>query len=335
MKITYIFLHNFRCTGNALNLAIGHYFRQDHIKLGRWGNRDVSYPELLELCKQQPSFVLGHNVFGLHQKLGYACRYFVNFREPIARLVSGFAGWSGVAGQDIRSYYAEHEERSNGMTYRLLGYGMLNGKPYDFKRQEAINAYPHIDEALFAQVQENFNEWVDGIFVSERFEESLLNFENKLSLPNLVYPQGLTFNQNKTSFKPEHFPQSVLDDLRALNEWDEQLYNLANERLDRELSDRDETFFEQVRLRKILTDMLKVPGQDLVEGQLMLKKLQAGLNNLHYLGMHEELAQVLALFLASPTISKTGAGEIVDQVKSFLSVSQYETLKRIVTEKIE
>ncbi len=336
MKTTYIFLHNFRCSGNSINLAIRNYFMGDHVKLGVVKEQVVSHSALLESCRiKQPKFILGHNVFGLHKQFDFPCRYFVNFRDPIDRLVSGFATWSKVQYQDIIQYYQDHEERSNGMTYRMLGFGKNpdTGRWYDFHNNSSLKHLPQIDDSLFSEALENLNREVDAALISEHYCQSLVNFERQLSLPPLVCPQGMTFNQNKTFVETKHFSKQIIDILEEENRWDRQLYNEAVKLLNRQVSEQDDSFLDDVRIRQILDSMMKIKGTDVLDDQLVINKLKMGINTLLHLGMKQELVAVIDLFISSVSINQATARSIIELLNNVLDKDDLGRLTNTLTQK--
>ena len=326
-KTTYIFLHNFRCTGNALNLALRNYFMHDHVKLGVVNEKVYSHDEIVKQARaRQPQFILGHNVFGLHRRFDFPCRYFVNLRDPVERLISGFVTWSKVQGQSLHDYYQTHEEQSNGMTYRLLGFGKRDQNLVDFNSDKAITAYPDLNETLFQQAKDNLDEYVDVILLSELFTESVANMEHRLQLPALVCPQGIYFNQSKTFINAKHFPLREIDQLRENNRWDYELYQYAKTKLQAQLAQHDSTFWEAVRIRQLLTAMMKEPGVDVVDGTQVVTKLQNGLNTLLYLGMGKDLVPVISLFINSISIDIHAARQIVKALTNILAPNEMEKL---------
>lgn len=334
-KTTHIFLHNFRCTGNSLNLALRNYFMHDHVKYGQVNDKTFTYDEVVTLArKRQPKFILGHNSFGLHRQFDFPCRYFVNFRDPVERLVSGFVTWTKVGGQNIEEYYRDHLERSNGMTYRLLGFGKRDQQLYDFNLDQPIESLPEIDDTLFQQAIDNLSEFADVILVSEMFSESIVNMEETLQLPDLVCPQGIFYNQSKTFISAKHFPSTILEELRDANQWDYKLYDHAKQRLQSMLAERDDAFWEKVRIRKLMTDMMKEPHLDVVDGTMIVNKLQNGLNALLGLGRYDDVVPVVSLFINSVTVDIKAAQNIVQALRGTVKPDGIKTLQGVLEGKI-
>jgi hypothetical protein len=169
--------------------------------------------------------------FGLHEYLPEPSTYITMFRNPTARVVSGY-------------YFA----RNNPVHYM---YKPIHSKNLDLERfvsagitTETDNGQlrlltGHIDDIeiggctrqLLDHAKNILSKYFTVVGSSERFDESLLLMKRKLGWNRLPVYQ----KRNVGAPRPPELPKQVLNTIRKHNELDYELYEWASERLQQEL----------------------------------------------------------------------------------------------------
>lgn len=315
-----IFLHNFRCSGNTINMYFVQQTKTPIFKLGTHHDRVLTYGDFLQAGRQGGAqFYLGHFVYGAHRHLSGPARYFTNIRKPLARMVSGYLAFSDFQ-QPLLPWLETHFEADNGMTKRLAGIGVSpedGVTPYDYIEDRPLPADFAVDEAVYERAARTLDACA-GVIIQERFSESLVMFERNAGLNPLVCVSAMHFNR---SLSLPLTAKTVPDDVRALmatkSAFDERLYARANARLDGYLAEQTADFHNDVRLRSILRQMLfETPNtQGFLPAENVGQLLGKGLDLLVRAGAHEDVIGLCALLRHDPHSSPAFLGNL----KGFLA----------------
>lgn len=333
MEKKLIFLHNSRCTGNSLDTYIVEAFGYGDkvIKSGEAGKDFHDYPYILEnINNPNVRFVLGHNVFGLHRHVQDDFEYFTNVRDPVKRLISGYSAWVGEQGKTITDWLNHQSfELNNGIVKRLCGYGKLNNRVYDFTRDRYVEDILVPDESFLEKAIRNIEKYHGTILFTEMFIESLLLFEERYGLLPLFSLTKNYYNQSKLKLAEDEVDPAVVEYIRENNHLDYQLYDYLKGNFIREIASRPKEFHERVRIRKILSSMLKVPGKDILSGRNFEEAFYRGVNKLLFFGMIDELVEILKLIIAKNNVTRPLSENIIHSVSAAIPKESIEELIHI------
>jgi len=315
-----IFLQNTRSAGNSLHTYLLETCGDKVIKFGVGvGGRLYDYSYILEnINNQNVRFIFGHNVFGLHRHVKGDFEYFTSLRDPVKRLISGYSAWNEERGKTITEWLNQSFELNNGCVKRLCGYGLLDNRVYDFTNDSYIDYKLVLNEGHLETAIQNIERYHGAILFAEMFVESLLLFEEKYGLPPLFSLSMNYYNQTKMKLNEDEVDPKVLEYIRENNRLDYRLYNYFREKLSREIASRSKEFHDRVRIRKILSSMLKIPGKDQLSIQELNERITAGAQKLVFFGMIDEFVEILKLIISKNNMSGHSSKSLIGAVSPFI-----------------
>ncbi|MGB0750082.1 MAG: hypothetical protein ACPGO3_15180, partial [Magnetospiraceae bacterium] len=300
---------------NTLNAIITeNTAREDWFKIGGVNDDFFVFDDFLADCAQaKRRFYLGHFCYGVHRHIPGDAVYFTNIRHPVPRLLSGYYGWRKSPDQDVRDYLQDHWEFDNGITKRLCGIGPREPESavYDFAENLPLNSAPVVNAEMFARAEARMKTEMAFVFVQEIFVESLVLFENRFGLPPLFSFSRAHWNQ--TEQQTVHRPDPALDAwILAQNPYDLALYEQARETLAAEIAALGEDQQRRIAVRKILDQMLRVPGQSFLASDAIKNAITGGLERLLNANRVRDFLDVICLMAAYPDLPP-GFGDILIQ----------------------
>lgn len=315
-----IFLQNTRCAGNSLHHYLLETYGDKVIKFGIGvGEQFYNYSYIVKnINNPNVRFVCGHNVFGLHRHVKGDFEYFTSLRDPVKRLISGYSTWNTELGKTITEWLDQSFELNNGFVKRLCGYGLFNDRVYDFTNDSYINDKLVLNKGHLETAIQNIEKYHGTILFSEIFIESLLLFEEKYDLSPLFSLSKNYYNQTKMKLSEDEVDPNVIEYIRENNRLDYQLYNYFKEKISKEIASRPKEFHDRVRIRTILSSMLKVPGKDELSIQELNERITAGAQKLVFFGMIDEFVETLKLIISKNNESGYSSEHLIQAVSPFI-----------------
>jgi hypothetical protein len=207
---------------NLLERNYGAAYQHGGLQKGEDRLPDESqYPEVAKKLATKAGFG-AHMPYGLHAAINRPCIYMSFLREPLARTVSHYnfliRNRPDLASQSIIQFFQEGNPSRREMQTRFLA------------GRDAMSK-DEIGEAELEAAKRTLRENIDLLGIVERFDESILYIQQKLSWPAPYYLKAnqsqRVLGEKTVSFKnlsPEE--QSYI---REINHYDSQLYAYACE----------------------------------------------------------------------------------------------------------
>jgi len=296
-----VFLHNWRCAGNAISMAFLAHFGDQCFKLGSIKGRENSYKDFLESADGDIRFYLGHFAYGVHERIQGEVRYITNIRFPYERLISGYNKWGSG---NLEDWLSTEPEADNGMTRRLAGIGSRDeyGTPsYDFVEDRDLGKGFRCNREAFERACATLNKCRSVVLV-DKFVESFLLLEERLNLRPLILCQGVNFNKAPHGvITYDVLPPGIKDAMAKRSKYDVKLYGMALARIENELSNCDEDFFEAVRIRRLLHKIMEIDPSEPTSEQAA-KRVIYGVKSLFGSGLKDDALKVHFLTTLDPII---------------------------------
>jgi Galactose-3-O-sulfotransferase len=229
-----IFLHIPKAAGSTLLRILDRYYNKDSIFEIVGSRLKATVAEFTSLPAARRAEIMllrGHMPFGLHEYLPQPSTYITMFRDPTARVVSGYH----FARTHSAHYLHEPINGGNLDIERFVSTGLTTET--DNGQLRLLTG--HIDDIeiggctsqLLDQAKSILSKHFAVVGLSERFDESLLLIKRKLGWNRLP----LYLKRNVAKRRPPELPKHVLNTIRKHNELDYELYQWASERLQHEL----------------------------------------------------------------------------------------------------
>jgi hypothetical protein len=190
-----------------------------HIPAGRPERPDRWFDETSARELEKIELVMGHAIYGAHEQIPGSCRYFTVLRHPIRRVVSLYyyikSGWpdSAVASMSLEAFLESNHRAA---------------RPNDQVRFVSGLAPEESPSKALRRAKHNLKEEFAAFGLTERFDESLLLFREKLGWARP--PVYVSSNVNRERPTVEELPSDTVDAVRSHNELDLELYRFASER---------------------------------------------------------------------------------------------------------
>lgn len=193
-----------------------------------------SIEELSSFDEDQKSIIRllrGHLTLGLDKLFKEKCTYITYLRDPIDLFISSFFYIKRVkehnyyelvnSMQDINEFieFRKHNNQDNLQTRHLAGIATnMKKSPIRFDIE---------GDKYFELAKNNLMEKIEYVFVTEKFNESLIFLKNRLGLENISY---LSANVTKNRLSKSDISVESINRIRAISQYDIELYNLALEK---------------------------------------------------------------------------------------------------------
>jgi hypothetical protein len=233
-----IFLHIPKAAGSTLLRILDRYYDKDSIfdiVGSRLKETTAEFTSLPAARRAEITLLRGHMPFGLHQYLSEPTTYITMFRNPTARVVSGY-----YFARNNRAHYMHEPIHSKNLDLERY---VSTGITTETDNGQLRLLTGHIDDIeiggctrqLLDQAKNILRKYFMVVGSSERFDESLLLMKRKLGWNRLPVYQ----KRNVGAPRPPELPKQVLDTIRKHNELDCELYEWASDRLQQELQRED------------------------------------------------------------------------------------------------
>lgn len=239
-----IFLHMPKAAGVTLRSIIDRqYPRRVIYKL--YGPQAMidKFINLPEQTRSQIRVLQGHVPFGLHKQMTVPVNYITMLREPVERVIS--------------LYYWIIETRADTLYQLVKGMSLSNFAASGFAitsnyQTRLISGLMNDSEEALVAAKYNLG-LPDTIFgLTERFDESLILFKNRLGWKSVVYAK-----RNVTRSRPKR--QEVSDEVIRLienhNSLDIELYKFAKRRFDEVIRKQGPSLQNEVRNLQRLSEI--------------------------------------------------------------------------------
>jgi hypothetical protein len=204
----------------------------------------------------------GHFSYGIHEELPKPARYITLLRDPVDRVLSTYFFFIKTLGSDdvtiedfVRKGRQEDARLHIGWTdnvqVRMLA--AHGGKPVRVPIGECTRDM--LELAMDRIASESF--LLAG--VTERFDESILLLKEMLGWHNAYYARFHTSNVRR---EPRNLPEGTREMIESYNSLDRELYDYANERLDKGIQKSGASFareFETFRSTNRTYDAIMRP----------------------------------------------------------------------------
>lgn len=205
-----------------------HFVRnpQELDAFGQW------YDSLPPRIRHHLPFIYGHMMFqyDIERFLNRPCRYFTFVRDPVERTLSHYyfylrATNTADAPRVSLEAFAHRGDMKNYQTRWLTSAAGFQGSP----QQMLEAAIDNLENRFFF------------VGITERFDESILMLQNLLHWKTPYY-----FKVNEAKMRPrrDQIPPETLEQIKACNTLDQQLYEYALKRFNTCLSQQDPDFFK-------------------------------------------------------------------------------------------
>lgn len=302
-KNTLAFLGNGRSAGNMLSETVayrlfheGHQFKRFHFG----GIENQKYADLIKRdCESQFWALFGHLVFGVDRLLGRELDYFMNLRETGDRLASKARQW--VGNKEPEAFIRDDWDCDNGITKRLSGYYEEDGHVYDMMSKEALPICVEREfvttEEVYQRALENKNK-VPVVLIKERMAESLVWIETFFDLPPIFCFRF--FNYNRSTGGPVIL-DPFLEEVRALNQYDRNLYDMYDRDLSNWRASLDQETETVITARQLVMDAVFGYGED---EKTVFERTFSLANELFSKGENDLGFEVIYLITINPSIAK-------------------------------
>lgn len=182
-------------------------------------------------------YFVGHFSFGMHRHLPSPATYLTFLRDPVQRVISLYK----YSREHSHAYYHK-QARSSGLEEFCLRSGLLeldNGMVRFIrgaKDEDFVNRTPFglLERDDLETAKRNLDHHFFFLGLQERFDESFLLLAKYLGDRQ---PRYLRLNEAKSSKKEESIKPEVVDAIRQNNLLDLELYEYAQNRLNRDLAE--------------------------------------------------------------------------------------------------
>ena len=238
-------------------------------KLGTSNRGHNTVDEFLKLHRESvPSIprkkvYLGHFAFGAQNILGEPVFLVTCLRNPVDRVISHLNYLRATGGNpniDFRSVVASSLECQNGMTRRLRGLDVVDGRLTDLTIMQPVEkptARPDQDDLHLAIA--NLKSHFDYVMIYERIPESLTGLRHAISFPPLFNPDTQFWNHSSNeSVNKTHSPE-LIEMIIESNQLDIELYRNALNIFERQTKNQDIPTIE-IEAMEVINRTLSVRG---------------------------------------------------------------------------
>ncbi len=298
MGKTLIFLQHGRTAGNAtISVFEDEFGPHGLFKIGIRGDVTKTYDDFRQAAAgDNYRIYMGHFYFGIHRHISGPAEYFTTLRNPVERVLSNFEAWGACQGLSLPEWLAIDYESNNGMVKRLCGLGEHDGKPYDFIRDQPcdsnIDAAPEdLDQAIA-----NIDAHIPLVLIHGRFEQNMLLLQRRYNTGPLFSLNRQRQNHSPIPIQSSQYSPAIIDEITQRNRLDIQLYDKYRHIYEQSVSNLDETFVEELRIMKMISQVVSERGTQHMLDQDVLQRLTATANHLLATGRARDVLEMLRRF---------------------------------------
>ena len=273
-----------------------------------------SYEKFLESAKENRHLIYyGHFYYGVHQHIPRDCIYFTTVRDPVERVLSCYdAVHPDPRSQpDLKTWLKTNPDAQNGMVKRFCGFGdtYYRGDPafaspdfygrfefFDYNQNQPMPTDIAITEDHLKKAFDVIDSHYGFIFLHSHFVENTVILQKILGTGPLFSPLRQKFSRLSITPRRETCSEADQTLISAHNRYDEILYSVCKERYLAFLTDQDETFQEEVRVMKIVDQIVDNPGKQFADLENVTAHLNATIAALRSANLASVAVQVLARF---------------------------------------
>jgi hypothetical protein len=248
---TVIFLHIPKTAGTSFNTALSwQYWGKPSYWIDTLDFQAEGFMQLPLQRRAKLRLLRGHMEFGLHEMFPQPAVYTTFIREPVARL---FSYWQNQQNTARHHPEATHSwlEAARTMTFeQYIAFGKdINLDNNQVRRISGMNApFGECNRMMLEKARSNMAKYFPVIGLTNRFDESLALMHRALGWKRpLFYSVAKVGENQKNRSDPS---ESLVKDIRRLNELDAELYTFAQERFENSVKDANgwiETDVQQIR----------------------------------------------------------------------------------------
>lgn len=299
-----VFLHNFRCAGNALTYILAEEFGPKRIfRYGRLGDEVHRFDDFLFAAKDETvRFFLGHFCFGVHSHIRRPVRYITSMRDPLDRTTSHYAVENSERPSPFRDWFERHFDSRNGMVKRLCGFGYKEGEdtPYDFVNDRPLPKGFEVDEGHLQQALHTLEDRDIPVILQERFVESLCLLRKRFGCRPLFSISRQHFNQ----FPARPDLDAHREFIEENNALDRKLLDWTRARMDATVTAEGDAFREDVLVMTMLDKLLHAAGNQHMAEEDFFERLKAALELLAGNGQYVLMKAVLDTVVAKTALPR-------------------------------
>jgi hypothetical protein len=306
-----VFLHNFRCAGNAAVYILSEEFGPDAIfRYGKLGDTVADFEDFKSAAATgDRRLYLGHFCYGVHRHIKRPVTYLTNIRDPFERVVSHYAVRNAEAPCSFEHWFDFDFDATNGMVKRLCGFGYKEGQyaPFDFVNDRPLPKGFEVDDSHLEQALETVESADIRIIVQDLLIESLGLLQKQLGCRPLFSLFKQQFNRFPT--KPD-----LAENLKRFedgNQLDQRLYGSLRARVADRLSAQDTKFAEQVLALKFLERIVSHPGKHTLGFAEFLERLSVAIETLILEQRFALIGELVKVILTKPNLPVTFWGNSI------------------------
>lgn len=248
---TLIFLHMPKTGGTTMHAILRRQYRAENTFRTKpeqhWESlRD--FREFSDEAKAKIQLITGHMRFGIHEHLNRPSYYLTFLRDTVQRVISYYYYILGY-----QNHYLHQKIKSGNMS---LGDVLESGVSREFNNFQTrrISGQDRVDygccsNEMLDMAIRNIDQYFPVVGLTEKFDESLILMSNhcKWKFP---YYTKLNVGKNKPA-KPS-MSDKVIETIAHFNDLDIKLYDYANRRLQKQVSNLGSAFLAQMKMFRIM-----------------------------------------------------------------------------------
>lgn len=244
-----IFLHIPKAGGTTLNRIISRQYKNNTIfDIGARPHENLQkFEKLSKMEKDKIRYLHGHVPFGLFDKsLPVTPNYITMLRDPVDRIVSFYYHILSRPGNSLYDEIKSKNISLKDFVSSDLSLHFTNGQTRFISGVEDVDPIlgnKPITEDILNIAKKNITEQFTAVGITERFDESLILFQNILGWKNVYYTKQYV---SKKRIPREAVPEETIAIIEKYNRYDIELYRFAMEIFEELISKQPLSFKDQV-----------------------------------------------------------------------------------------
>ena len=236
-------------------------------------------------------------------------------RDPVERVLSCYdAVHPDTRSQpDLKTWLKTDPDAQNGMVKRFCGFGdnYFRGDPavaspdfygrfefFDYNQNQPMPTDIAITEDHLKKAFDVIDSHYGFIFLHSHFVENTVILQKILGTEPLFSPLSQKFYRLSSTARRESCSEADQALISAHNRYDEILYSVCRERYLAFLTDQDETFQEEIRVMKLVDQIVDDTGNQIADLNNVTVRLNATIAALKSADLASVAVKVLAQFTA-------------------------------------